>query len=461
MPLPRDTLVGQAAAASVSRRRALCARMRGITPVCDRSQEDTSPGSCALPSLAGSAAWSASRWLSLAALGTIILADLTLRRSFVYDERPYLTDSLRLLDQFGLTREFLWEYPYPAGISFGIMHWVLRPITRLRPELVRLVNPILFLLVLWLTSRIAAHMRCVRPRDRALTMMGIPFLWVLIGLALTEMVAMLCASLAVLCLLLAMRARNESSHQHTVLAFVAGLVLGIGFYSRPSVLVIALAAPALAGHRPERWTRVFGFCLGAAVPVLPCVALWGGLVPPKVHFFDVASFSWVNMLLSLGYGGIAMCLVCPSWCGFRPKAIIALLVLSMGFNTALHLVAINSLRSVADRLVPDSILPFYPTAAGGLLVGVAVLFVAATLRNVWRARQDSDYLFLALSLLLMVVSVGKITHQFSSRYTALAAPLMVAVGGCHAGNTAPKPLWLAAGVAIGGFSLASYLLWAQ
>src|SRR5262249_125107 len=91
--------------------------------------------------------------IGLGLFGLVILFALAalVRTPLIYDESPYIKP-VALLHQYGLSLTFLREYPEPAGLLHNVLHWALEPATGLRPQLVRLVNPTLLVLTIFLTA---------------------------------------------------------------------------------------------------------------------------------------------------------------------------------------------------------------------------------------------------------------------------------------------------------------------
>jgi hypothetical protein len=380
-------------------------------------------------------------------------------RGFVYDERPYLLAVLPILDEVGLGRTFLLEYPHGAGISLGVLHWVLRPITGLEPVLVRLVNPVLFAVVLWLMRDVLGRQGVERPGTVALAALSVPFTWVIVGLALTETVGLICTMAGFWLLVWVGRRISVARPLPLTAAVGAGALMGLAFFGRPPLLVVPVAAGVWPLIERRMWPAIGALWAGVALTVAPAVAVWGGLVAPRVDFFWHDRFSVANMALSLGYAGAAMAVICPQWYRLSARVLAALFVGGAVLNAAAGAVRITPLAGVVSLALQGAPQRAYAVVAGSIVVGVALVFVAASLRNIRERRGDAAWLVTTVAMLAMVAAVGKISHQFSSRYTGLAVVLMVLASAPYRVFSPLTNGLLAAGSLVGALSLGSYLLY--
>ncbi|MSO50390.1 MAG: hypothetical protein EXQ49_10910 [Acidobacteria bacterium] len=229
-----------------------------------------------------------------------------------YDEVEYLLGTAALLDRLGPSRAFLLEYAHPAGILFGFMHWVLEPVTGFWPTALRLTNTVLAAVLILAIARLVALTVTPYPWTAVATLAFVPMMWVLTGLALAEMVGMLCGVLGLWGFVrVAEGAANRKSRW--VAPALSGMAVGIAFYVRPPLFVVAFAPVAyLAGTR-RLWRESAVLFVAAAMTVAPVIVLWGGLVPPKVYCFAASAYSPANTALALGYAGVTMLLLCPAW----------------------------------------------------------------------------------------------------------------------------------------------------
>lgn len=392
---------------------------------------------------------------SIAAALAIVVVATTSPKAFFYDEVEYLLGTVTLLERLGPGRAFLLEYAHPAGSLFGLMHWVFEPVTRLSPPAVRLVNPALALLLVLVVARLCVHAGVSRPWTSAASLACVPMTWVLAGLALTEMVGMLCAALGLWGFVAQVASRADPVRRWGVIV-LSGLATGIAFFSRPPLLVVAFAPLLYLSARPRPWREVTVFLASAAVVVTPAVLLWGGLVPPKVDFYSSSTFSVSHAALALGYAGVVMHLLCPAWYDWSPVSLIGVVAAAVVANALVPVLEITALGTLANRVLADSLLVVYPRLVGGLCLGVGAVFLVTTLRKVAVNRRDVAWLAVAVTMLLIVLATGKITHQFSSRYVGVAAPFMVVAAGRYRRFDRLEMFGAALGAVLGAASLLSY-----
>lgn len=400
------------------------------------------------------------RWLiAIALLSAVVVVAIVLvnPRPLFFDEDDYLAGTVRQLERLGFGRAFLLEYPHPAGLLFGAAHWLLAPVTGLDPTLVRLLNVLLAMGVAAAAARICSLMGARHPAACAAVFACVPTTWVLAGLALTEMIGLLLAALAWAVFFQAVLARDRAPAPRLAMALAAGLLIGLSFFSRPPLAFAAAAAlPCVLLSRPDRLREVVAAVSAAVVVVGPAVLLWGGLVPPRVDFYSSSSYSIPHAIMALGYAGLLMALVCPSWYEGRWRLVAGLAMLAVLGSIVAPIVEIASLRSVAARILPDALLAIYPRMAGGLCVGMGVAFAVVTGRRLRENRTDGPWLAAATGMMLLVLAVGKVTHQFSSRYVGVAVPLMVIAAARYRRFDRAELAGAGIGSLLGALSLLSY-----
>lgn len=405
-------------------------------------------------------AWPAPRRFTCVGAGFFVLMcglAVFVRRGFIYDEAPYLHAGLSTFDAWGITTDALRHYPQPAGLLFGLVHWLLRPVTHLRPGAVRAVNPLLLGgVIVWLSSHL--RRRGLR-RDAAWAIVAVPFIWVMAGLALTEMVGLFCAVGGVVIFLRAVEARGSTARASLVAgAVLSGVLIGLSFYSRPPLVLVAV--PLALFLRSPGWPRVAVALAwsAAGLLVLPTVWLWRGLVSPMAPtVYSESAFSIANMVMSIGYGALAMAVIAPRWYRLPRTTLLAAFAAGVALNGMLGVISIAALSSIASRVLPIAWLPLYARGAGSVAAGAAAVFVVATASHVRARRHDLAWCVMAACAVLLLVSVGKITHQYSSRYTGVAAPFLVAAGAPYQSFTAAEVAALAGGAVVGVLALSSYL----
>jgi hypothetical protein len=288
-------------------------------------------------------------------------------------------------------------------------------------------------------------------------MIGVPFIWVMTGLVLTEMPAILLMAASLYLLLRAQRDSQHSPVGGNLVAFIGGAALGMAFLSRASVLVILGAVPCLALDRERRALGSLAFyVVGAFLVAGPVIAIWGGLVPPhSAVAVGASSFSFYNLLLSFSYAATVMLILAPRWFDLPLRWMIGVLAAVFVVNTVARFIEIPVARSVLAR-APAFVQAIAPSGAGSMMVGLAVLFAVCSVKHLYQHRRDPAWLFVCVAMLLLVASPGKITHQFSSRYTGMASGMMVLTADPYTPPTLGQVVRPIFGMLIGFASLLSY-----
>ena len=386
----------------------------------------------------------------------MVVVSASSSRPFFFDEKPYLLDAVGTLERWGFSARALVEYPQPAGFSFGVLHTLLEPLTGLRPRRVRLVNPILLFCTMWILWRALRERPDSSAGAAAATLMSVPFTWILSGLALTEMAGLLPAVAGFALIAGLAETSAPQSGGRLALAAMAGALVGIAFYSRPPLVVIAAAAAALAVPHARLRGSIAVFLATAALLIIPTIVLWGGLVPPKVEHYSSLSFSVPHTLLSLGYAGFAMAVLAPQWLSLNWRLSASIFAAISVLNLALPVLQITALASVIRSMIGPDYEPLYARGVGSIVAGVAVVFLIASLKNLRDRRHDAVWVAYVLAMLLLVISAGKVTHQYSSRYTGLAVPFMIFAAAPYQTYSGAHLVVLAAGAIVGLASLVSY-----
>jgi hypothetical protein len=394
--------------------------------------------------------------LGLAGLISLFVLIVLTRSQLIYDEVPYLKP-VSLLHQDGLSLQFLKDYPEPAGLLHNVLHWVLEPITGLRLPWVRIVNPTLLVLTIILTALTLRRVRSTCPIASSLTILGIPFIWVLSGMALTEMLSIVLTSMSTILLVVASKNQVERPSFAFVTALAGGGSLGLAFLNRAMVLVVLGALPCLLITDWRRSLLTAGaFAFGTILVVGPIIYFWGGLVPPHSAVpVSAVSFSTYNMVLSFAYAATVMLILAPHWFELDFRWGLAIFGAIFASNALLGFVEISVARSIMAQL-PAAIAAVVPRIAGSFMLALAGLFVVCSVKHLYARRFDSTWLFFSVSMVLLIASSGKIVHQYSSRYTAMASGMMVLASDPLAPSTLWRVLRIAVGMFIGLSSLLSY-----
>jgi hypothetical protein len=361
----------------------------------------------------------------LVAFLALVAAVATSPPAYLYDEEAY-ANYIPLLRQHGLTREFLVSLTGATGPLHAFVHLAFEPATGLGPVRMRLVNVALLVVVAGILAAWLKRRNCSDYLAASASILVVPMTWVLAGLALTEMPAMVFATLS---LYLQLRGIEALEKGRPPLGwFVAGgVMLGIAIWGRQLYLVTT-AVPVLLALLDRRM-RIPALVFGAIAVafVLPLVIAWEGFVPPTDEADE--GLSPVYGMISLGYAGICFFLLAPRllWAGQRSSimaAAVAVVVIA-SLNAALGIVTFYPLQSIVDRLLSGTAVSAYGILCGSLLLICGLAFVVWMLRATWQGRGDLKLVTINIGLLCVVLSPMLIGNFYSSRYTAMALPYLI------------------------------------
>jgi hypothetical protein len=340
---------------------------------------------------------------------------------YLYDEEAY-ANYVPLLRQHGLTEEFLVSLTGGAGPLYAFVHRALEPLTNLSPVRMRLVNVALLVVV---AGILAAWLRRQDRPDYLLascTILVVPMTWVLAGMALTSMPALVFVSLSLYVLLRGVEALERET---PVLGwFVAGgIFLGIAVWGRQTALVLT-AVPMLLALLDRR-LRLPALVFVAAIAVLtaPLVIAWEGFTPPNEEADEGLSLR--HGLASLGYTGLCFFLLAPRLRWLSWKSLVAAAVVAGIVNASLGIVVLFPFEAVMDDFLSDSGMAAYGILFGALLAFCAIMFLGWMLRITWHDRLDLKQVTINVGLLCLALSPALIANYYSSRYTAMALPYLV------------------------------------
>ena len=249
--------------------------------------------------------------LLVTVVGTIILVASVLitNKPPTYDELNILREVNHLKEK-GLSLDFLNNYGLGHGPLPVFLQYMLEPLTSLKPPGIRLVN-LGFLFALAITQFfILRRLGSNSVVSSSLSIVAAPMIWVMSGMALSEMPAMALAALALLLLLVSVEDVKDKTSM--VCAIVGGLALGVSIVGRQPFLTILLALPVLAPGGRKSSANLILFCLAALVLPTILFSVWGGLTSPGA-VSNVVGISFYHGALSLGYGAILILIWAPRY----------------------------------------------------------------------------------------------------------------------------------------------------
>lgn len=339
--------------------------------------------------------------------------------ALTYDE-PHRIEVVHMLSEKGLTREFLEQMPHATGPLTPVLQLALAPLTRLDVPGLRLTNVMLLAFLIAVTASTLRRSGHVAPWTASLAIMGLPTTWVVAGLALTEMPAMLCVACAIAMFQFMFKAQSDGAR--TAFAAMAGGWLALASLGRQPYLLLVFMLPFLAWERREHLGSVAICITCAVVPPFAVFGVWRGLVPPAVQ--TLQGFSFAHGVLAFAYAGAFTIIYAPRWLRWE-KFMLGAIAIVVLLVAAFDRVNILPLESITRRVLSPGLVPIWTRLISSAFAGMALWFVGSLFLNGWRRRGDTLTVFLTGGVLLTLGACFDVTGNFSSRYVAMAFPLLV------------------------------------
>jgi hypothetical protein len=360
--------------------------------------------------------------LSVLLVAFLALVTLVARspNRFLYDE-TYFANYVSLLHRYGFTPMFLNSLNAAPGPLCAVVQVVFEPLTKLRPVEMRFVNVLSLIAV---TLILVASLKS-RGNDywaAGFSVLVVPMVWLVAGMALSEMPAMVFVTLS---LYLQLRGLDAFDADRSPLAWflAAGVCLGIAVWGRqPYLLLCGVAVLIALIERGLRLPMVI-FVGATGSLAIPLFAIWKGFVPPSQHMLP--GFSVIHALLSFAYTGICFILLGARSRWLSVKAVLGLTMLTILANVFSGGFALYPFRSLTERYLAPSVTRLYGNLAGSLFLSFGVLSLAILLRMIWESRRDPRGLTINTGLLCVVAAPLFDTHLYSSRYTAMSLPYLL------------------------------------
>jgi 4-amino-4-deoxy-L-arabinose transferase-like glycosyltransferase len=395
--------------------------------------------------------------VSLLGLAILCITTALGRHPLTYDE-PYYLNQVELVHKFGPSVAFLRALPGPAGPLYAIVHLLFEWITHLEIPGVRLVNTLFLLLMVAALFYIFKLQKSQSPLTSSLSIIGAPMIPVVAGMALTEIPAMFFISLSLLLLLIAIKVDDSKKKRSSVLALLGGVALGISILGRQPFLVVLFTLPLLllGSEFRKRLKLLALFCISSLILIAPVFYVWGGLLPPVTASIG-NGFSLRHGLFSFSYAACLFLIFAPKWFSVGKGATIVVVILAGLLYFVFGFATFIPGASVAGATLPDWGVTIYSRLIPIIGTALGAVFLLSTFKNMWLRRDEEVFLFLSLTGMCIVGTAMKVTHIFSSRYTAMAIPFILLMADPYSKNNSWKAARLGLGIVLGLLSLASYL----
>ena len=232
---------------------------------------------------------------------------------------------------------------------------------------------------------------------------------------------------------------------------------------RQTFIAILFATPLLTiNNGSKSWKYIIVFTVSSLVLPLCLFWFWGGLVPPGQQKVS-QGISLRNGFLSLSFTGVMFYILSPKWFNIKLYQSLFMIAFVIFLNLVLGISDRAPALFVANNILPESLIKIYGRLATGLIMSIGVLFVVSTIKNLINKKSNNVFLFLSFSVILLAATAFKITHLYSSRYTAIAIPLIVLLSAEYSEDNYWKVARMIGGNLLGFFMLESYFLrpWIQ
>jgi hypothetical protein len=374
----------------------------------------------------------------------------------IYDE-PYHIGLAKLISKEGFFNALVSPANQSAaGPLYAALQLAFGWATSLSAPAIRWIGFSCLLLSCFFVSQtsLASNGRFLSTSQVGICFLGIPFLWPCVGMALTEVPAVLFFSLALFCV--ARMIRAENSNAHFAWAALAGLSLGLAILGRQTYLILLPVIFFWALFQRKFLLPIFVLIIFSGLCSGWLFFVWKGLVPPSQQSVD-GGLRFDHALLAMVYIGVAGFVLAPS----------LLIQIPLRFGIPFLVCScVVSFFAIGGEVVPAKSLLlslFGMDLAGQIgrlalaaMFAISVLWIMSLSKRIILER--NSFLFLNLLILLAFIAVpAKISHLFSSRYVVTAMIPLIFLTGFE--NTKLAIALKICGAIIGAASLATYYGW--
>jgi len=399
-------------------------------------------------------------WTGLLGFFALVIYVMIQRTGPLYDEPLHLARALAFNARPSFSSWLINNTSSAPGPVFSLMHYALSLGHGALPvPWVRLPNLLLLGAILWLAARHLEQLGHPHARAVGVSSMGVPMVWVLAGLALTEVPSMAGVALALVAAFEVGRSDPASRvWRQVILGLIVALGVAIAVGGRQTYLAIVPSIFLLAAsRRATAMQAAIAIGLGL-VPAALLFLTWRGLVPPGVKAIVRLERGYRSefVVLAFGYAGITALLLAPRLFLLHPKKVAVAVLGAVLVNSLLLRAEMMPLQSVVHRVHSPLFARVLTWASGQIFAVVGGAFLASVVLEMSDRRTDRIFVAHALGLVLLCFECGAMPFGFSSRYIGMGLPLLVPLMSRYLvfGPWAVARLCL--GMALGFASLHSY-----
>lgn len=306
------------------------------------------------------------------------------KSSFIYDE-IFFVRNLPLVEKYGISDQLFQNLSLQMpGPLYQIIHYCFKYLSNYSPIGMRVVNCFFYFLIVFISFKSLAILKLEKPFSQALKSIFIPAVWVIVGMTLSEIPAILICTISILFLFYSNLSKNEKKSYF--LCLISGILMSIAIMGRTQFLVLIIPCCLLLFSNPRHaFLKVMTFGILALSIPMYMFYLWKGLVPPDGSEVQSGFNLWYG-LIGLGYLAVFTLIVQPTWYqvslkNYRFAAICSFVFLPL--NLLLFKVEFLPLRGILTKLSEvlsiniETILAFiFPVFL--LFIGVLYLICAIT-----------------------------------------------------------------------------------
>ena len=275
----------------------------------------------------------------------------------IYDESHHIAIA-KSIESIGLINTLTNPPTISAlGPLYSFIQLSLIDFTSLNAPWVRFINFSLFLFIIVLLILISKKLKLNSPELTALCIMAVPFLYPTVGMALTEIPALLFFTLFCF-FFIELMARLPTSPPLSLVswAILAGLSLGVACLGRQTYLCALFAVGIIWKWDHKNLLALFTVFISASAACCWLFWIWGGLTPPGLH---IGGISIKHGILSFAYLGFATFFICPEW--FKIDRLIIKLLIIIFIIMLLFSFSFNyePATTLAKTIIPNKLFYFY------------------------------------------------------------------------------------------------------
>jgi len=367
--------------------------------------------------------------LSLRILFCVIFLEFILLLSMVmlsppkpiWDESAYLA-SIPLLWKYGFSRHYLLNLPFCGGPLFAVIHTLFSPLTSIELPMARGVSIFFLFIIIVCIAQTLRMLNYSRPFKYAFLIMGLPPMYVVSALALSDILGM---AFCITAIALTLYGIKTYDYKGWIASLVAGFCWAAALLTRQIYLPALLALVLFVFKDRRLWLKIALSMSVGIIPFLYIVFIWGGLTCPSGMQIN-RGFSFSHFLSALAFTGIFISILCPEWFKIRLAVLIVIAMLCVFISSFWHLFSgIIPMKIVTSHLFSDSALKIPLLLVPGAYLTLAVITIFGFLRRAWENRNDIVYLYFVFAVVGILLTQIKVTSQFSSRYAIAVAPLLI------------------------------------